>query len=74
MKWKPITELPCELINEDLLLRIEKRTCSAVFYAVGSISELGDVYAYSDVFDGFVSRDVWKEVWYADPKEITEFE
>lgn len=70
MKWKPITELPSELINEDLFLRIRKRTCSASFYAVGSISELGDVYAYSVDFDGFVSRDVWKDVWYVDPKEI----
>lgn len=72
MKWQKITELPSELINEDLFLRIKKRTCSAVFYAVGNISELGDVYAYSSEIDGFISRDVWKEVWYVDPKEITE--
>lgn len=70
MKWKSITELPSELINEDLFLRIEKRTCSAIFYAIGNISELGDVYAYSVDLDGFVSRDIWKNVWYADPKEI----
>lgn len=70
MNWKSIAELPSELINEDLFLRIEKRTCSAIFYAIGNISELGDVYAYSVDFDGFVSRDVWRNVWYVDPKEI----
>lgn len=70
MKWKPINELPPELVNEDLFLRIEKRACSAIFYAIGNISELGDVYAYSAEIDGFVSRDVWKNVWYVDPKEI----
>ena len=72
MKWKNITELPSELINEDLFLRIESRSKGVVFYAIGNISELGDVYAYSVYFDGFVSRDVWKNVWYVDPKDITE--
>ena len=70
MKWKNIAEIPSELINEDLFLRIETRPESAIFHAVGNISELEDVYAYSEEFDGFVSRDVWKNVWFVDPKEI----
>lgn len=70
MKWKNITEIPSELINEDLFLRVEKRTQKEMLYATGNISELGDVYAYSNVFDGFISRDDWKNVWYVNPKEI----
>lgn len=79
MNWKSINLLPKELINEDVLLRIELRQSGDIIYAIGSISELGDVYAYGSIYsdgkylrelNGFISRDFYKCVWYVDPREI----
>ena len=79
MNWKSIELLPKELINKDILLRIELRQSGDIIYAVGDVSELGDIYAYSNSYsdgkyvrqlDGFLSRDIYKDVWYVNPKEI----
>lgn len=73
MKWKKIAELPYELINRDILLRIEPRSGREIIYVMGYVDEDGNVYTdeqlASDI-GGFLSRDFYKEVWYVNPKEI----
>lgn len=76
MKWKNITELPCELINEDILLRIEPRNGRGIIFVMGCVDEDGNIYTdeqYASDIGGFLSRDFWRNVWFVDPKEIIEF-
>lgn len=74
MKWKPITGLPSELVDEDLLLRIEKRKDNGIIYIMGYVSVEGEIYTderfNEDIRGGHLSRDVWKDVWYVNPNEI----
>lgn len=73
MKWKKITELPSELINEDILLRIKPRNGRGIIFVMGCVDEDGDIYTdeqYASNIGGFLSRDFYKEVWYVNQKEI----
>lgn len=70
MKWKPITELPSELVGEDLLLRIEKRKDKGKIYIMGYMSVEGEIYTDERFNGGFLSRDFWRNVWYVEPKKI----
>lgn len=76
MKWKNINELPSELVGADLLLRIEfrKPLCRRkVTYISGDVDEEGDVYTDEQSLTGiggFLSRDLYNDVWFVDPKEI----
>lgn len=70
MKWKPITELPSELVDEDLLLRIEKRKDNGIIYIMGYVSVEGEIYTDERFNGGFLSRDFWRNVWYVKPKKI----
>lgn len=79
MNWRNIDLLPEHLINEDILLRIELRKSGDIIYAIGVVSELGDIYAFGNAYldggyfrelDGFLSRGIYKNVWFVDPREI----
>lgn len=73
MNWKAISLLPKELVNEDVLLRIERRR-GGIIYIVGNIDENGDIYTDErraiEGFGGFLSRDVYENAWYVNPREI----
>lgn len=74
MKWKKITELPSELINEDILLRIEPRNGRGIIFVMGCVDEDGSIYTdeqYASDIGGFLSRDFYNEAWYVNQKEIT---
>lgn len=73
MKWKPISELPNELLNEDILLRIEPRNGRGIIFVMGCVDEEENIYTdeqYASNIGGFLSRDFYKEVWYVNQKEI----
>lgn len=74
MKWKKITELPAELVDKDLLLRIETRRGGMIIFIMGYVTDDGEVYTderfNEDIRGGHLSRDFWRNVWYVDPKGI----
>lgn len=73
MKWQKIAELPYELINRDILLRIEPRSGKETIYVMGYVDEDGNVYTdeqFASDIGGFLSRDFYKEAWYVNHKEI----
>lgn len=79
MKWKNITELPSELVDEDVLFRVEMGSGNER-YVVGNITNDGDLYLHGDgsLLDeyGYVCNinDIhkcgFKSIYFADPKEI----
>lgn len=75
MNWKAISLLPTELVNKDILLRIEMRDDGEIIYIVGNVDEYGDIYS-DGRWDlelegfGFLSRDLYERVYYVDPREI----
>lgn len=82
MKWKPIGEIPSELVDKDLLLRIETDD-KGVVYAVGQLSADRELlyvlnYAgYDNYFDPKKLCNVCQlrrygimSIQFIDPKEI----
>lgn len=75
MNWKAISLLPTELVNKDILLRIEMRDDGEIIYIVGNVDEYGDIFT-DERCDlelegfGFLSRDLYERVYYVDPREI----
>ena len=80
MKWKPISELPSELVDEFLLLRIET-DCKETIHAVGQVSDVS-VYVlnyagYDNYFDlrflcntNQLQRCGIESIYFIDPKEV----
>lgn len=81
MRWKKITELPCELADQDLLLRIETDDNDVVYTGGQLTADRGlyvlDYAGYENYFDlcylcneDQLQRYGIVSIHFADPKEI----
>lgn len=73
MNWKNLNQLPKEMFNEDVLMRIVPRDGRPDIIVMGCVDDDWGVYTdtqYSSEIGGFLSRDFYRTIYYIDPKEI----